>query len=240
MKVDFSKGVSIRIAGELGKYNTLPIEALVKIMQNWQWLLQVIAKTHITGEAGIDLNNFKIELSDFTKGSAVPQVQFTKRVNNELFGKIDKQRNIVSDVFENFAKIADKGDYPTLKNMYPSPATRNEIVEALYGFRDSLGESPVAIVETNDNSFETIYTFKKFLPETKKDLITIITNDVNPEFSEKIVLATVKQTTKNSGKTKNKVLQTYLQDNLSLSYAPKNDNHCRKNLLFRYTFILFI
>ena len=40
MAVDFEKGVSFQIEGEVGKFNTLPIEFLIKIVENLQELIK--------------------------------------------------------------------------------------------------------------------------------------------------------------------------------------------------------
>ena len=36
MQVDLNKGVNLRVEGEIGKHNTLPIEYLVKLAENFR------------------------------------------------------------------------------------------------------------------------------------------------------------------------------------------------------------
>ena len=77
MQVDLTKGLNLRVEGEIGKFNTLPIEYLVKLVENLQKFLQDIAKHQLEVDGAIDLNNFKVELSGFKIGSAIPEFIFT-------------------------------------------------------------------------------------------------------------------------------------------------------------------
>ena len=71
MKLDLNSGAFIQIGGELGKYNSLPIDILIKIAQDLQELVMTIAKYDLPSSDAINLDNFKIELVDFRK-----EVQF--------------------------------------------------------------------------------------------------------------------------------------------------------------------
>ncbi|MBC6410582.1 MAG: hypothetical protein GDA42_09025 [Ekhidna sp.] len=71
MAIDLQKGISLKIEGELGKFQTLPIESLIKIAESLQELVLSIAKYDLPVNEAINLSNFKLELTDFQKGSAV-------------------------------------------------------------------------------------------------------------------------------------------------------------------------
>ena len=80
MELDLEKGLSLKIEGELGKHQTLSVDSLIKIAQSLQELVFSIAKYDLPVNEAIDLNNFKIELTDFNKGSAIPTFALTQRV----------------------------------------------------------------------------------------------------------------------------------------------------------------
>src|SRR5437773_2187308 len=111
MPIDLTKGFNLRVEGEIGKFNTLPIEHLVKLAENLQKLLQNIAKHQLEVEGAIDLDNFKVELSGFKIGSAIPEFVFTPRVKTVTSGDIFEQRTFVNDKFDSYLRVADKGDY---------------------------------------------------------------------------------------------------------------------------------
>ncbi|MBC6426959.1 MAG: hypothetical protein GDA51_10955 [Ekhidna sp.] len=71
MAIDLQKGISLKIEGELEKFQTLPIESLIKIAESLQELVLSIAKYDLPVNEAINLSNFKLELTDFQKGSAV-------------------------------------------------------------------------------------------------------------------------------------------------------------------------
>jgi len=71
LAIDLQKGISLKIEGELGKFQTLPIESLIKIAESLQELVLSIAKYDLPVNEAINLSNFKLELTDFQKGSAV-------------------------------------------------------------------------------------------------------------------------------------------------------------------------
>src|SRR5205814_973388 len=118
MKIDLNKGISIQISGELGRFNTLPIDALIKIADSLQNLLITIAKSDVDSNNPIHLDDFKIELSGFRHGSAVPQFLFTPRVQTSI-GNVDSQRALVSKKFDKLMSLSNKADYIKINNLYP-------------------------------------------------------------------------------------------------------------------------
>ena len=130
MKLDLSNGTYIQIGGELGKYNSLPIETLIKIAQDFQELVLNIAKYDLQTTDPINLDTFKIELLDFRPGSAIPCFCYSPRVENKVGHNWQINRNSVNEKLENIVEVAASGDYTKLKIIYPNPSTRNPIVES--------------------------------------------------------------------------------------------------------------
>jgi predicted RNase H-like HicB family nuclease len=174
MLVDLTKGFNLRVEGEIGKFNTLPIEHLVKLAENLQKLLQDIAKYQLEVDGAIDMSNFKIELAGFKIGSAIPEFVFTPRIKTVTSGDVIEQRRFVNNKFDAYLKVADKGNYTEIKKMIPQAATRNIIVEDLYNFATTFGNSPVSVVELRKGKIVHLYKINKFKSEIKEKLITKI------------------------------------------------------------------
>lgn len=221
MKIDLDSGAYIQIGGELGKYNSLPIDTLVKIAQDLQELVFTLAKYDLPANETVDLNNFKIELVGFTKGSAVPKFAFTQRTENKsgLFWKV--HRNIVNEKFEKLIEISNTGDYNKIIELYPEPIKRNPVIENLYSFVNDFGTAPVNFVEYDDISqkIKPIYKINRFKPALKKVLISelIEVTETDTECGE--VVGQIK-VTKSKGKTRRRILKTYSGNKFSLEYAP--------------------
>lgn len=147
MAIDLEKGISLQVEGELGKYQSLPIEFLVKIAEALQSLILSIAKHDLPADEAIDLNNFKLEITDFQKGSAIPSFALTQRIQHVITSDLNLQRKDVADKLSTLLVISDRGTYSELRELYPQYNRRNEIVEKLYGFTSSFNNSPVSIYE---------------------------------------------------------------------------------------------
>ena len=184
MSVDLSKGFNLRVEGEIGKYNTLPVEQLVKLAENLQKLLQDIAKYQLEVDGAIDTSNFKIELSGFKIGSAIPEFIYTPRIKAVTSGDVVEQRNFVNKKFDSYLKIANVGNYAEIKKLIPQAATRNIIVEDLYSFATTFGNSPISVVEFKKGKIIPLYKINKFKAEVKEKLLTKIieTEAVKEEY----------------------------------------------------------
>ena len=222
MENKITENINLQIGGEIGKHNTLPIEYLVEISKRLQNLLQTIAKVSISETSTIDLNNFKIELSGFSVGSAVPQFSFTKRIQTTV-NDVSQQREVVREKLEKLLEIADKGEYDNIRYLYPDGFRRNAIVDDFFGFTSSFGSSPVNIVNISKQNGETkivlLFKIRKFNKEIKERLKVNVIENREPEIYEDIVYRKVKTTTKNGHKNA-KILEEYSDKKASLSYAP--------------------
>lgn len=201
MRIDLIKGFNLRVEGEIGKFNTLPIEYLVRLAENLQKLLQDIAKHQLEVDGAIDLNNFKVELAGFTIGSAIPEFIFTPRIKAVTSGDVFEQRKFVNDKFDAYLKVADIGDYSEIKKLIPQASTRNIIVGDLYDFAGTFGNSPVSVVEITNGKIVPIYKINKFKSEIKEKLITKISE--NTEAKEEYEAVAKIKITKKAGKVIN-------------------------------------
>lgn len=221
MKLDLNTGVYIQISGELGKYNSIPIETLIKIAQDLQELVVTIAKYDLPESDILDLNNFKIELFDFKKGSAVPKFAFTPRDENKIGINWLIHRKLVTEKFENLIEVSNSGDYTKIFDLYPEPIARNPIVENLYAFVNDFGSAPVNFVDFDDKTekITPIFKINRFKPATRKELITVIKELKNPDSESNEAVGKIKITTK-GGKIHRKIIDTYSKSKYSLEYAP--------------------
>jgi hypothetical protein len=232
MAIDLQKGISLKIEGELGKFQTLPIESLIKIAESLQELVMSIAKYDLPANEAIDLNNFKLELTDFQKGSAIPSFVLTQRVQ-PVITDYQNQREEVTKKLNSLFEISDKGSYTDLRDLYPEHFKRNEIVEKLYDFTSSFKNSPVSIYEKgNINEDSEKYSPKKFKASTKKSLIVEV-KEVKKEKSEEKAFARIK-VTKSGGKTTNRIEEVISTAKHSLSYSPEIININKKQYILNF------
>lgn len=221
MKLDLDNGAFIQIGGELGKYNSLPIDTLIKIAQDLQELVMTIAKLDLPSTETINLDNFKIELIDFKKGSAVPKFSFTPRIENKVGHNWQIHRKVVNEKFEKLIEISNSGEYNKLFELYPEPNKRNPIVENLYSFVNDFGTAPVNFVEIDEKNDKIIPIFKvnRFKPASKKELLTEIkeTSKLDSETDEAVGKIKI---TKKGGKINRKIIDYYSKSKFSLEYAP--------------------
>jgi hypothetical protein len=219
MKVDLEKGINIQIKGELGKYNSLPIESLVKIAESFQSLIFSIANADNSNDF-FDINNFKIELSGFSSGSAIPQFKFSPREEYRDAFNCKDQREIVNQRLTDLLEISDDGDYTKLLKIYPDPVVRTPIVENFYTFVSGFGSSPVTIVEKGIDSFTPIFGIHKFNSKVKDTLVIKMPLAIESESQEGGTAVAKVRITHKKGRTIKKIMNLYNQDKYSIEYAP--------------------
>lgn len=229
MQIDLEKGISLKIEGELGKNQTLSVDALIKIAETLQELVLSIAKYDLPAAQSIDLNNFKLELTDFKKSSAVPT--FVLANTGQLsINDIHEQKKEVGNRLTSILEISDKGNYTDLKDIYPEYFKRNEIVEKLYDFTSSFKNSPVCIYEYGNDDQKL--RPKKFKSSTKNSLIVNIT-ELKEEKEVENAFATIKITTKGE-KVHKKIKEVINLHQHSLSYSPEVINVHNKQYILSY------
>ena len=232
MAINLKEGISLKIEGELGKFQTLPVESLIKIAESLQNLVVTIAKYDLPTNESIDLNNFKLELTDFEKGSAIPSFVLTPRIQ-PVISDYENQREEVTKKLNTIFEISDKGNYANLRDLYPEHFKRNKIVEKLYDFTSSFKNSPVSIYEKGKISEESEkYEIKKFKGSTKKSLLVEVKEVKDNKLEEK-AFARIK-VTKKGGKTRNSIEEIISNAKHSLSYSPEIINVNQKQYIFSF------
>lgn len=226
MKIDLNKGAYIQISGELGKYNSLPVDVLVKMAQDFQELLMNIAHYDLETTEAVDYNNFKIELLDFQPGSAVPCFGFSSRTENMAGFHTLEHRKQVNEKLNNLADIASTGDYYRLKEIYTNPIARNQIVESFYSFTNNFGNSPVYFVEFDKvkSEIKPISPILKIKKSVKDELISEIV-DIQTSENEISEVAGFVRITKKGNKTTRKIINAYPNPEYALSYSPSKIEH---------------
>lgn len=209
------KKITLEIGGEVGKYHTLPIDYLIAISKNLQTLIDDIVKYDLPTDEGIEIKNFKLELSSFEKSSAVPSFVFTPHTQQNLVREVYKQREDTLNKFSELMDVSNTGNYMELKKMYQTPDTRNIITNSLYSFVSSFGNTPVAILDNK----KPVYTIKPFKYEVRNRIITDIKTVGEKKAPPKkhIQLAKVEVV---EGKGKPKVLQLFDEKYSNVEFAP--------------------
>lgn len=234
--VDLTKGIHLQVEGEAGKYHTLRVEDLVSIAENLQKLIQAIAKSDIDSGEAVDWDNFRIELAGFSAGSAITTWVPTPRVQMPL-ADLDKQRAVVSDRFEQVLQVADKGHYTDLKKLYPDALRRNEVVGALFAFRNSVPNAPMAVVQPakrKGSKPKKLYAIKPFRKEVR-DLLTTRVVEKKKEGKESVAVARVKLVSDAKGKVlSTKRLEVFKQANTTVAWSPPVIVHEGRAYVLRY------
>lgn len=232
-KIDLEKEISIRIEGELGKHNTLPIESLIKIAESLQKLINDIVKYDLPVDESVDPNNFKIELCGFSKGSAIPQFSFTQRIV-PTFIDFKKQRTEVSNKLNEILAITDKGDYTVLKKIYPDSVRRNIFIDDIYNLTNSFGNSPASFGAIDKKGkFHSDYIVHKFKSSVRNSLLVKIGKESNLKEDE-YALGRVKITKHGNKVVRQKIEQVYDKSKTSLSFSPDVININSKQYILKY------
>lgn len=216
--------INLQVGGEVGKYNSLPVDYLVEIAKNLQNLLQTLAKVNVSEGSTIDLNNFKIELTGFKAGSAVPQFSFTPRYQLTLNGDVDNQRELVRRKFDELVEASGKGNFVKVRELYPDAYRRNEVVDGLYNFVNSFGGSPVNVVDVKQkegkDNIIPLYIIRPFAKEVRDRLVTPLIENKELETIQEVSFKKVITTYRGDKKVNSKTIEEYSDKQASLSLAP--------------------
>ncbi|MBL7817642.1 MAG: hypothetical protein JNL70_21730 [Saprospiraceae bacterium] len=231
MKLNLEDGIFIQVAGTIGQYNTLPIEILVKLMENMQNLLQNIAISVLDETEGIDLNQIKVELCDFKAANgAVPKLKYSPRHQQKVVAAdFDKQRAVISKEFENLISVSNEPRKLTeyLRVRFRDVERRNNIVQLFHAFSNAAGTSPMAVVQFDEHNQPTpLYPVRR-MTIGQRDALLIDVKQSEPVMEHETVFRKV-QITKVNGKVmgKSKILAEYMVNAATeISYSFKNLNY---------------
>ncbi|HLP51136.1 MAG TPA: hypothetical protein VK154_09660 [Chitinophagales bacterium] len=180
---------TLHIGGEATKAHTIPVDMLGEIGKSLQDLLQKIALFDLPTTETIDPANFKLELSKFGKGSAIPTFVFTQNVNQSPLAGITEQRKALHEKFNALMEVASDGNYLLLRDMYKEPIRRNEIVSSVYSFVDSFRNAPVEILDARN---KPKYRIKKFKKTVRDAMLTQIKENISADKEKSVQVAKVR------------------------------------------------
>jgi len=237
MDIDIiNEGLTLRIQGEMGKNSTISFDNFVRIGKSLQDLILVLGSFSLNDGNQIEPDNFKIDLSLFRPGSAMPQFKLSQPKFLPLFENTDKRRSELNKELGQLLDVSDKGDYLRLKSLIPGDYKRNAVVERLYVFNNSFDESPVSVVKLEPgNQIRSIGKIRVFPPHLKKSLMVAL-----PEPELMIVrpdeIEGVARVSKKPGKrvTMGKIKEFYPKDHAMLSFAPDVINVPDRQYILNY------
>ncbi|MCC5918146.1 MAG: hypothetical protein JJU02_12575 [Cryomorphaceae bacterium] len=233
MSIDLKKGISLKIEGELGKHQTLSIDKLIEISKSLQELVFSVIRNELEVEKGINLDNFKLELSDFSGGSAIPTFVLPHHKQQSIH-PVETQTKDLETKLEEAFQIMHSGNYGQLKEKYPDFIRRNEMVNSIYNLSNSFNNSPVYIGEYDreTNKFKENFKAKKFRTSVKNSLIIKVDNENST--SEESAFAEIKLITRGNKATRKQITSIISKDNHSLSYSPNEIQINNRHYIFNF------
>jgi hypothetical protein len=220
-KLDFNKGVCIEIGGELGKNNSLSVDFFAKFLTDLQNLIFSLAKYDLPSNEPIDLNNFKIELSGFHAGSAIPEVRFVTKVQDSPLMTLDTQRYSINDSFSGLMDIVENENYTSLLQLFPEPQKRTPIISCLYEFTKNVSGNAFSFVDYNkvDNTITPIVKLHKMGIGVKNSLVSEIYETTGLPEEDQTAFGKIIISNK-SGTPRKKIKELYTEKEISLDFAP--------------------
>ena len=217
MALNFSDKVYLQIGGEIGKNNSLPLNYFAELAKNLQTLVDNLAALELPEDEGFDPKNFRLELTDFRAGSAVPAFSFTQNIQNVIGGDVDEQRAMISSKFEELMSIAATGEYGKLNELFPDSKKKTEITQSLYGFVNSLKTPKVAFGNFDKKgSFKQDFKIKKFKKSLRDELIEVKKEPV--EVETEYVYGRI-ELTKSNGKERKTIKEMYRPETAKLAHV---------------------
>jgi hypothetical protein len=235
LDLDLDEGLNLQIGGEVGRHNTIPIDMLIKMAEDLQDLVNAVVAYDLPQDELVPKSNFKIELSDFNQGSAIPQFKFSPRSESKI-GDWEKNRKYVNNRVVKLFELANTGDYSKLKTLYPIPSQRNPITTNLYNFVHGFGSTPVTIVKFDKKKKPIpVIKIKQFKTALKDEIIVQEVKRKSIGRTTVEAVANIEVTTVN-GKERLHVPDNkyYLATKYSLEYAPEVINANGKSYHLNY------
>jgi hypothetical protein len=212
--------IFIKVEGEIGRNKTISVDYLINLANHLQDLMIDIAKYDLPSDESIDLSLFKLELTDFKKGSAIPVFSFSKESQTTLHAPVSELRTACVVRFNELMIVSGKGNYLELKKKYPEPDKRTKMTESLYGFIQSMGTSPVT-VKVDRRRAHKVKPFKKDVHDRLVNEVAPVERIKEPAASY-VQLARVKVI---EGKATPKVLELFPTKYSHVEYSPETIVH---------------
>lgn len=215
--VDLKKELLIQVAGKEEENHTLSWELLKRIGDNTQRLVDTLANS--STEEGISSENTKLVFVGFYPGSAVPAWRLDNEPN--LLFPLTKATKALNDDFNFVLKSLDSGNFQQIADKYNEPSVKNEVVNAVYEFSNSVGTKPFAVVKklnTTKLKFKSLAKVRKMTIK-QKNLLSVKVEEPKDLTSSEPVEAVGKFIISKtaSGRTSKKNVQFYTQKEAVLS-----------------------
>jgi hypothetical protein len=161
--IDLQKELLIQVAGKEEENHTISWEILRKIGDNTQKLIDTLVKS--STEEGISTEHTKLIFVGFFPGSAVPAWKLDEEPN--LLFPIKKGVKSLNNDFNFVLHSIDEGNFQKIADKYNEPSVKNEVINAVFDFSNSVGTKPFSIVKRDSKDIT------KFKPLAKVRKMTI-------------------------------------------------------------------
>lgn len=215
--IDLQKELLIQVAGKEEETHTISWELLRKLGDNIQKLIDTLVKS--STEEGISLEYTKLVFVGFFPGSAVPAWKLDDEPN--LLFPIKKAVKSLNNDFNFILHSIVEGNFQQIADKYNEPLVKNEVINAVYDFSNSVGTKPFTIVKRDSMDITKFKPLAKLRKMTikQKDLLTVKTATANVSIEKDSVEAVgkfiISRTAK--GGTSKKLSHLYTQKEAVLS-----------------------
>ncbi len=236
--VDLQDELLVRVAGKEEENHTISWELLKKIGDNTQNLINALIDS--TPYEILKLDQVKIIFVGFFKGSAVQGFRIPETPS--LFA-IKKEYNQLNKDFNFILNSVNDGDFQKIADKYKEPLLKNNVINAVYEFSNSVGTKPFTVVKRKvDDEYILLAKVRKMTIK-QKALLTVDIKEINLNRQSELTEAVGKLllTKDSKGKISKKILHVYNQKEaeLSLSFehieTEKRIYHLKSPITFRIT-----
>jgi hypothetical protein len=215
--IDLQKELLIQVAGKEEENHTISWELLRKIGDNTQKLIDTLVKS--STEEGISTENTKLIFVGFFPGSAVPAWKLDEEPN--LLFPVKKAVKTLNNDFNFVLHSIDEGNFQQIADKYNEPSVKNEVINAVYDFSNSVGTKPFTIVKRDSKDITKFKPLAKVRKMTikQKGLLTVKVDVAKENHSKEAVEAVGKFiiSTTAKGGTSKKLSHFYTQKEAVLS-----------------------
>jgi hypothetical protein len=165
------EGLFLQVDGEEEKNHSISWDLLKKIGDNTQALITKLAKYSLE-ETPFDEESVKLDFVGFHPGSAVPQFRVHDAVQSNMFPVKKVYKTLNADFTFVVSHLAD-GNFQAIADRYTEPSVKNDIIETVYEFSNSVGTKPFRVVRPNKqskNGFRSVAKLRPITPVVKKML----------------------------------------------------------------------
>lgn len=171
-QIELEKEFLIQVDGESEKNHTISWDTLKKLGDSTQKLILSLVKS-LDSDTIISEENVKLEFTGFYKGSSITGFRLQDR---QLLFPIVEEQKLLNDKFSDVFSCLSNGNFNKIASDVKDPILKNEIINSVYEFSNSAGNSPINIVKKSGDKYKPTYKIRKISSEQKKDLLTPINN----------------------------------------------------------------